>query len=406
VAVSGNAPPIQIVASGAPPITLLNDDGSIWAGGAGGVAPVNTVLPVISGTPTVGQTISATTGTWTGSPTPTYTYQWKRAGAAISGATASTYLLVVLDTGALITVTVTATNASGGASATSPSFGMIDPAAAPVLSVASAVDFSDIFVWGQATTDTGSGTLYAVVVPSAATTPSAAQIVAGTDAAGAAAPNANVAVSSTGVKSLLVQGLTAVTAYKVCMTHRLVGQTSNVVTGAFTTDTLVIAFATAGAATNMTASTGSAAFGLNQADPTGGTGALRWTDSNDSVTGQVLATCAVAAFFNGVNKVHLSVKNQGVNGPWMRPVTAAITAIVTTYFNTVTGAIGTNTWTATPVTFDMGSGWWMWSGNANLAGADLAGTLNLNKASGDNLTTLVRNGTAIHDIYNIRITRV
>jgi hypothetical protein len=34
VAVSGNAPPIMLVDSGAPPITLFNDDGSVWAGGA------------------------------------------------------------------------------------------------------------------------------------------------------------------------------------------------------------------------------------------------------------------------------------------------------------------------------------------------------------------------------------
>jgi hypothetical protein len=89
-------------------------------------APVNTGLPVITGTPTVGQTISTTDGTWTGSPTPTYTYQWKRAGGNIAGATANTYTLVPADTAALITVTVTATNASGNASATSASFGTIN----------------------------------------------------------------------------------------------------------------------------------------------------------------------------------------------------------------------------------------------------------------------------------------
>jgi hypothetical protein len=249
--------------------------------------------------------------------------------------------------------------------------------------------------------------LYAVVVASAATTPTAAQIVAGTDAAGAAAPSGTAAVSGTGVKKVLVLGLTAVTAYKVCMTHRVGTNNSNVVTGSFTTDTLVIAFATAGAATNMVASTGSAAFGLNQADPTGGTGALRWTDVNDSVTGGVLATCTVAAFFNGVNKVHLTTKKQGVNGTWFRLFTAAITVINNQYWNTTTGAIGpTNTLWISPTTFDMGSGWWMWSGSSNLAGADLAGTLSLQQTSADNVTTLLRNGTAIQDIYNIRITRV
>lgn len=91
----------------------------------GNVAPVNTVLPVITGTLTVGQTLTSSTGTWTGSAPITYTYQWKRAGVAIGGATASTYMLVTADGGALITFTVTGTNAFGNSSATSASVGPI-----------------------------------------------------------------------------------------------------------------------------------------------------------------------------------------------------------------------------------------------------------------------------------------
>jgi hypothetical protein len=278
---------------------------------------------------------------------------------------------------------------------------------APVLSVASAADFSDIFVWGQATTDTASGTLYAVVVAGAASTPTAAQIVAGTDAAGAAAPNGSVAVSSTGAKQVLVRGLTAVTAYKVCMTHRAASSNSNVVTGSFTTDTLVRAFAIDGTGTNMVASTGSAAFGLNQADPLGGTNAVRWVDSNDSVTGGVLANLN-ATFFNGVNKLHITLKAQG-GGAHLQISTAAITVLaIPTWWNTTTGVIGSNNaaWTPTPVTFDLGSGWWMWSGQANLAGADVAGSFTLNMGSTNGTATVSRNGTNIKDLYNIRITRV
>src|SRR4029077_20403156 len=84
---------------------------------AGPSAPVNTVLPAISGTTQVGQTLTTTNGTWTGSPTG-YAYQWKRGGSNISGATASTYLLVTADLAATITVTVTATNVIGSTSAT------------------------------------------------------------------------------------------------------------------------------------------------------------------------------------------------------------------------------------------------------------------------------------------------
>lgn len=80
--------------------------------------PVNSVLPIISGTPAVGQTLTAGNGTWTNSPT-SYTYQWKANGTNISAATSSTYLLTSSEAGKVITVTVTATNASGSASATS-----------------------------------------------------------------------------------------------------------------------------------------------------------------------------------------------------------------------------------------------------------------------------------------------
>jgi hypothetical protein len=88
-------------------------------------APVNTVLPVISGTTTVGQTLTTTNGTWTGTPTPSYTYQWKRNGTNISGATSNSYLLVTADGAATITVTVTATNTAGSASATSTGVGPV-----------------------------------------------------------------------------------------------------------------------------------------------------------------------------------------------------------------------------------------------------------------------------------------
>ena len=62
--------------------------------------PSNTVAPVISGTQEVGQTLSATNGTWTGAETITFTYQWKKNGSNIGGATSQTYLLVAGDLGA------------------------------------------------------------------------------------------------------------------------------------------------------------------------------------------------------------------------------------------------------------------------------------------------------------------
>jgi peptidoglycan hydrolase-like protein with peptidoglycan-binding domain len=81
-------------------------------------APSNTVVPSISGSAGQGFTLTASTGSWDGSPTG-YTYQWNADGVAISGATASTYLLTSAELGKAITVTVTATNSTGSASATS-----------------------------------------------------------------------------------------------------------------------------------------------------------------------------------------------------------------------------------------------------------------------------------------------
>lgn len=93
------------------------------AAGAGSslvlVAPANTVIPAITGTASVGQTLTGTNGTWTGTPAPTYTLQWKADGADIAGATAATYELTAAELGKVITLSVTATNTVGSAEATS-----------------------------------------------------------------------------------------------------------------------------------------------------------------------------------------------------------------------------------------------------------------------------------------------
>ena len=95
--------------------------------------PVNTVAPVISGTVRDGQTLSATTGTWTGSPTITYAFQWQSCdalGAAcqpISGATNSTYVLTSDEVGGTVKVVVTATNAAGSAQAGSAASAIVLP---------------------------------------------------------------------------------------------------------------------------------------------------------------------------------------------------------------------------------------------------------------------------------------
>jgi surface protein len=80
-------------------------------------APVNTVLPAISGTPTSGNTLTTTDGEWN-YPVTSYAYQWKR-GATNIGTNSPYYLLENVDRGASITCVVTATNAAGSTPATS-----------------------------------------------------------------------------------------------------------------------------------------------------------------------------------------------------------------------------------------------------------------------------------------------
>lgn len=106
--------------------------------------PVNTVLPAITGTPTVGQTLTVSTGTWTGSPS-SYGYQWRRTGVNITGAISSSYVVVAADVGQAITAVVTANNGGGGTPATSNS----------VMGAASASRYA-----GTTVTSAASGTAY------------------------------------------------------------------------------------------------------------------------------------------------------------------------------------------------------------------------------------------------------
>ena len=90
-----------------------------FSNAASNAAPVNSVEPKISGTAQDGQTLTASSGTWTSATALTYSYQWRRCDTAgngcsnISGADSSSYLLRAADVGKTVRVRVTAKNSDG-----------------------------------------------------------------------------------------------------------------------------------------------------------------------------------------------------------------------------------------------------------------------------------------------------
>jgi hypothetical protein len=108
-------------------LTLVGTVALLAGGGAQAMrsaAPVNTAAPAIAGTPTVGQTLTASDGTWSNSPT-SFAYQWLRCNGggnscvSVANGTQKTYTLVGADAGHTMRVRVTATNADGSNSAQS-----------------------------------------------------------------------------------------------------------------------------------------------------------------------------------------------------------------------------------------------------------------------------------------------
>jgi len=93
-------------------------DSSLPTGSVTTLGPQPVSAPLIYGTAAVGQVLTSSDGTWTGSPTG-YTIQWSRCNSTltlcseISGATSSTYTVQGADLGQELVVSVYASNALG-----------------------------------------------------------------------------------------------------------------------------------------------------------------------------------------------------------------------------------------------------------------------------------------------------
>ncbi len=94
------------------------------------IKPANEIPPSITGTTVESQSLSATNGTWSGTPT-SFGYQWQDCNASgeaclnVVGATTQTHQLLSSDVGHTVRVVVTAQNSGGATSATSSTVGSV-----------------------------------------------------------------------------------------------------------------------------------------------------------------------------------------------------------------------------------------------------------------------------------------
>jgi GH25 family lysozyme M1 (1,4-beta-N-acetylmuramidase) len=104
---------------------------------ANGVSvPAAIAQPQLAGTAQVGQTLTSSVGTWSGSPSG-FAYAWQRCDASgancapIADATGSSYTLSPGELGATVVLAVTARNSAGSQVATAPATAVVAPAPVP-----------------------------------------------------------------------------------------------------------------------------------------------------------------------------------------------------------------------------------------------------------------------------------
>jgi hypothetical protein len=156
---------VDVTATNAAESTLATS--SQTASIAPATSPSNTTPPTISGTTDDGQTLTASTGAWSGSSPISYSYQWQGCNVGgeecrdIDGATGPSYTLGSGDLAATLRVLVTASNVAGSARAISEASAEVDSGApseveAPSISgnpyVGEAL-YADAGIWGGTETE-------------------------------------------------------------------------------------------------------------------------------------------------------------------------------------------------------------------------------------------------------------
>jgi concanavalin A-like lectin/glucanase superfamily protein len=116
--------------------------------------PANTSVPVVSGVAQQGQTLTASTGTWSGTAPIAYGYRWQRCSPGcldIAGASGSSYLVAAADVGATLRAVVTASNSAGSSEAASAQTALVTAAGETTVtfSIGTGGDDGDIQVTGN-----------------------------------------------------------------------------------------------------------------------------------------------------------------------------------------------------------------------------------------------------------------
>jgi hypothetical protein len=118
-------------------------------------APTNGSRPTVSGSAVDGASLSASKGSWSGSPEIQYSYSWQRCNSAgescvtIEGASGAAYGVARADVGHTLLVNVTATNAAGVHVASSVHTAVVAAAGAPVAAIEPKLALFGLATYGQ-----------------------------------------------------------------------------------------------------------------------------------------------------------------------------------------------------------------------------------------------------------------